>query len=101
MSCSLSTYADFRSRSLWLLFFSPVVLPTKHKRPEGQNLRGCDKSALDFEVEFFGVVGLTGGQPALVSEVLAGSPTIEFCTRPSHVRHLPHPEDRLAKAEHY
>lgn len=64
-----------------------------HKRPEGQNLWGRDRSAVDFEVEAPGVVGLAGGQPALVSKVLAGSPIIGFCTRPGHVHHLPHPKD--------
>jgi len=61
-------------------FFFACVLPAKHKRPEGQNLRGCDKSVVDFEVDVFGVVGLPGGQPALVSEVLAGSPIVGFWT---------------------
>lgn len=63
-----------------------------HKRPEGQNLWGCDRSAVDFEVEAPGVVGPAGGQPALVSKVLAGSPRRDLY--PTASRPPPAPSQR-------
>jgi hypothetical protein len=56
-----------------------------HKRPEGQNLWGNDRSAVDFEVKVSEVEPLRS-EERQDSKVLAGSPIVEFSTPLAHVR---------------